>query len=127
MATIEEVVAKYRELRDHKKELEDKHKEELAPTKEKMVRLENWLQQHLLATGSQSIKTESGTVYQSRVASVKVEDWTDAVLPHIIENELWHVLENRLAKASIEEYVEAQGHNFPGTSIQYTNKVNIRK
>lgn len=123
---IDEVVGAYRTLRDRKKEMQDRHKEELAPLEEKMDRLESYLQTALIEAGVESMKTANGTVYQSRRASVKIECWENA-LNYIRSHELWHMLEARLAKSAVEEFVESQKSNLPGTSISFVNTVNVRK
>lgn len=125
-ATIDRVVLAYRTLRDQKKEMQDRHKEELKPLDDKMEILENHLHQQLLASGVESMKTENGTVYRTNLSSVKVGDW-EVALEFIKSNNLWHMLEKRLAKAAVEEFVTGQGHNVPGTEITYVQKVNVRK
>lgn len=125
-ATIDRVVGAYRKLRDLKKDMQDRHKEELQPLDEKMEKLENHLHQQLLATGVDSMKTPHGTAYLSRTASVKVEDW-ECALDFIKANDLWHMLEKRLAKSAVEEFVAGQNQNLPGTEISYIQKVNVRK
>jgi hypothetical protein len=126
MATVNDVVAAYRQLRDKKKEIEDRQKEELVPLNERMEKLEAWLQRTLLEMGVDSMKTPDGTAYLSKTSSVKIEDWT-TTLSYIVENEMWHVLEKRLAKSAVELFVEENEENLPGTSISFITKVNVRK
>lgn len=126
MATVEQAVDGYRKLRDLKKDMQDKHKEELAPINSKMEKIENFLKDQLNNAGCDSMKTSAGTVFKSRLSSVKVDDWEET-LKFIQENELWHMLEKRLAKASVEEFVEGNGHDVPGTHITFIQKVNVRK
>lgn len=125
-ATIDRVVEAYRKLRDQKKDMQDRHKEELQPIEDKLEKLENHLHQQLLANGVDSMKTAHGTAYLSRTASVKVEDW-ECALDFIKANDLWHMLEKRLAKSAVEEFVAGQNQNLPGTEISYIQKVNVRK
>lgn len=126
MAKIDEVVAAYRKLRDQKSDMEDRHKEELAPIKGNMVKLEAWLQTQLNNSGSESVKTANGTVYISKTSSVKTDDWT-TTLEYIVEHELWHMLEKRLSKAAVEQFVEEEKVNFPGTEITYMSNIRVRK
>lgn len=126
MPKVNDVVSAYRRLRDSKKALETEQAEALKPIKEKMEKLENWLHAHLNEVGADSIATPDGTVYKTTTASVRIEDWS-ATIQYIIENNLWHMLEKRLAKSQVEAYVEEEQHNLIGTSITYQTSVNVRK
>lgn len=126
MATIQEVVSAYIKLRDQKTAVKTRHSEELAPINSKMYRLESWLLNQLNSSGSESVRTDAGTVYKSVRTSAKVEDW-DVVLDYILANNLTHMLEKRVSKAAVEEFVEAQGEAPPGVSINREVCVNIRR
>lgn len=126
MPQIDQVILKYRQLRDKKKEIEEAHKLQLDPINKSLEKLESWLQQQLLSSGVDSMATENGTAYISRTASVAIKDWSETI-EFIINNQLWHVLEKRLAKTQIEEFVKDNNTNFPGTEINYVIKTNVRK
>jgi hypothetical protein len=126
MPTIEGVVAAYRTARDKKTEIEDRHKEELKPIREQMELMERWLMKQLIDTKSESVKTSKGTAYITKTARVKVTDWS-AALQHIVDNGLYHVLEQRLSTTQVQEFVEEEQANFPGTEITYNTNVRVRK
>ena len=126
MADIEKAIKAYRDLRDKKSELAEKHKEEMSPITKKMWDLEVWLLATLNKMGVNSMKTDAGTVFKKTSTSVKVTDWP-AVLELIKEHDLWHMLEHRLSKAAVEEYIEAEGTAPPGVAIETQVGVNIRK
>lgn len=123
---FDRAVEGYRKLRDHKEKIQKRHKEELAPINEKLATLENWMLAHLNLINAKSVKTNHGTVYISRHTSSKVVDW-DATLQHIIDNELWHMLERRVSRNAVEEYVESQGTNPPGVQMETESRVNVRR
>lgn len=126
MPTPKEVIRAYRRLRDMKSEIEARHKEELGPVREKMAKFEAWLQRHMAETGAESIKTDDGTAYITKTASVKINDWSTA-LQYVMDNQLYHMLEQRLSKSQVEEFVEEEQSNFPGTEITYTTNIRVRK
>lgn len=126
MASIDEVVAAYRKLREQKEAITKKRNEETAVIREKMFRLENWLIAQLNTTGAESVRTEHGTVFKATRVSSKVTDWGEA-LAYIIENDLWHLLERRVAKQGIQEFEEAQGEPFPGVVLNKEITINVRK
>lgn len=127
MATIEGVIDGYIKLRDQRDELKRKHKEELKPFAEKMHLMENYLLGELTKSGTDSMaKKGVGTVFKSTRTSAKVQNW-DETLPFILENNLMHMLERRVSKAALEEYIEANGESLPGVDISREIIVNIRR
>jgi hypothetical protein len=126
MPTIEQAVSGYRKLRDQKKEVTDKHKEELAPYNDKMEKIENWLGLQLQTQKAESIKTAEGTVYTTKTSSVKIGDWETA-LHYIVEHGLFHMLERKLSPKDVAAFVEEEKSNFPGTTITNNTNVRVRK
>ena len=126
MANIEKAVEAYRSLRDQKETIKERHKDELGPIHKKMYELETWLLTALNDQGADSIKTPNGTVYKSTTRKAKVVDW-DACLASIKEHDLWHLLERRVSKTAVAEYVEVEGIAPPGVEVTTDIRVNIRK
>jgi len=56
MPTADEIINAYVRIRDQKKELTDRHKQELAPFNEKLGKLEAGLLSILSANGSESLR-----------------------------------------------------------------------
>lgn len=126
MPRIDDVVEGYIKLRDQKKEIAARHKEELAGIKAKMDTMEGWLMRELNTLGVESAKTDAGTAYKSKRSSVKVQDW-EAFFDFVQKNELYHFLEHRASKAAVEEFAEAQGELPPGLSITVDQNILIRR
>lgn len=126
MANVAELIDAYIKLRDKKKKIKERHAEELKDTNEKMDRLEMGLLFHLSGEGADSIRTESGTVYKIKRSSVKVQNWDEA-LKYVLDNNLTHMLEKRLAKSAVEEFLEANKTTPPGVSITTDLGVGIRR
>lgn len=126
MPQIDKVVAAYIKLRDDKKAIQAKHKDELAGINGKMQTMEGWLMRELNNLGVESAKTEEGTAYKSKRTSVKVQDF-GAFIEFVKDNDLWHMLDKRASKAAVEEFLEAQGELPPGLSITVDQNVLIRR
>jgi len=126
MPTADEIINAYVRIRDQKKELTDRHKQELAPFNEKLGKLEAGLLSILSANGSESIKSKAGTAYITERTSVKTQDW-DTFLPFCLENNLEHMLVQSAAKQSVLDYVEANGELPPGLTMSTDLAVNVRR
>ena len=126
MATMAEVIAGYRKLRERKAELKARHTVELTPINDTMKKMEAWLQRELNTSGATSAGTPEGTAYLVNNASVVVEDWS-AALDYVKENELWGLLEHRISKTAVEELFESAGEFPPGVRVTRTINVRIRK
>lgn len=128
MPTIDadNIVDKYVQLRDRASEIKKRQQEEMAPYNEAMQKLEDMLLAHMLELNADSIKTPHGTAYQKMFTSVKVGDW-EATLAFIRQQDLWHMLEKRVSKQAVDEYVTETGNLPPGVDIAHTKTVNIRR
>ena len=126
MATLDDAVGAYVKLRDMKKAMQEKHKEELAPINEKMLKVEGFVHRELNRLGAQNAKTPHGTCYLSTITKPKVEDW-GAFINYVRKEDLWDMLDRRPNKTAVDEYVESTGDVPPGLSIQQETNVRFRK
>jgi len=125
--SVRDVIDGYIKIRDQRDELRRKQQDDMKPLTEKMKTLENWLLGELTKTEGDSISVKGvGTVFKSVRTSSKVTDW-DETLPYIQQHELWHMLERRVSKAALEEFMEANGEPLPGVAITREIIVNIRR
>ena len=123
---VEDVIRGFVKLRDKKNEIKRRHSEELAPINEKMATLEAWLQRDLLNRKVQSQKTEAGTAYLSTDARATVKD-RDAYLDFVREKEMWDLLENRVSKTVVRDYLEETGEVIPGVHYEVSQVVRVRR
>ncbi len=126
MPTIDAVVGGYIRLRDEKKAIAERHKEELAPMNAKLKKMEAWLQQQLQAQDALNMKTEHGTVYLSTTVSAKVED-RDAFFEFVREQDMWAMLTSNVSKDAVEEFIESTGDVPPGVSVNRETNARVRK
>lgn len=126
MADVNDLVAAYVKIRDKKQEIQEQHKQQLAPYNDKLMMLEGTLLKVLNREGAESIRTDSGTCFKSKRTTTKVVDWDEA-LNYILSHDLTHMLERRLSKAAVVEFAEAQGELPPGVTMNTELTVNIRR
>lgn len=87
--TVEQVIARYVELRDQKADLEKQHKEAKAVFDAKLEKIEAYLLSKMNLDGTTSLKTPAGTAFKALSASVSVNDaevFKHFVLDPIVDN-----------------------------------------
>jgi len=157
MPTMEEVTAKYVELRDRKTEIAKRQAEELKPINEAMSNIEAYFLHQMNELGVDSFKTSAGTAYKANQNSVKMTDagafkghvfapalqYMNAYLSatgHVLnendlqamqmilqENTLWDMVDFRVGKKGVMEYFENTHQLPPGVAIDTFTAVNIRR
>ncbi len=127
MATIEQVVAKYRELRDAKAKIVEKHKLELVPYTATAEKLEAWLSGELLKQGVDSAKTKQGTAYVTTTTAVKVVD-REATLAYLNESaDNLQVLDIRVNVEAAADYINENEAPIPGTEVKRRRNIRVKK
>lgn len=126
MPTMDQAVEAYIKLRDTVDDLKKRQSEEMKPYREKMGLLEAFFLQELNRQNAEKVGTAHGTAFKTTRSSSKVEDWEE-VLKFIREHDLWHMLERRVAKTAVEEYLEAHGELPPGVTISREVVVQVRR
>jgi len=116
---VDRLISYYQDLRKQKEELEERHKEELAPVKEKMGKVEAALQKLMNDQNVKNIKGQHGTAYVTTQASVRTRD-KDSLLEWAKENDRWDALDIKPNKTV------AQQEELPGADVSLSYKVNIR-
>lgn len=123
---LDAIIERYVKLRDKKAEIEARHKDELAPVKQALEKIENVLLSELNQQGVESVKTPFGTAYKSVSTSVTVADW-DTALPWIQQNDAWHMLEKRVNKTAVLEHQAANDELPPGLNFSQATTINVRR
>jgi len=123
--SVEDVVAKYRALRDKKSAIEAETKEKVAAIKESMALIENYLMDLSNKTGIESFKTQAGTAYVSETQAVKVTDW-DEVLEFIKHNDQYELLTRKVSATVARDIVDELGKPIPGVELVGIKNVRFR-
>ncbi len=126
MAKLDDLAAAYIKLRDLKKQVKERHSEELRPINERMSAIENAMLEMLNKVGTESARTKAGTVYRSQRTSVKVQDWDEA-LRYVLDNGYHHMLVRRLSPEGVKDLLENTGELIPGVSLSTDLTVGVRR
>lgn len=125
-AMLASAVERYIALRDERTALKRRYQEEDVKLRSQQDAIEAAMLEFLNKTGSESIRTGSGTFYKSTQSSVRMEDW-EAFLDYVQKNERWDLLHRAASKSAVEEYLTANGELVPGVSMSRITTVNIRR
>jgi hypothetical protein len=123
---LNDLVAKYIELRDKKYELKHKYEYQAAQLDETLNKIEAKLLEVFDKLGMDSVKTEFGTAYSSTRSTASVAD-PETFMSFVIENAEWSLLEKRAAKLAVEQYKDANGDLPPGINYRAERVVNIKR
>ena len=123
---ISKRVDQYVQMRDKIKVLDDEHKERMKPFKQTLEKLNGLLLDHLNTIGGDSVKTEAGTVYRSEKKSASLED-PDAFMTHVVENELWDLMDRKANVTAVADYIEEHHAPPPGVNFSTTYVVGVRR
>jgi len=128
MADVATYIGKYVQLRDKVKEIQEKHKAELAPYKAAMEQLEGYFLNSLTALGTDSIASHTyGTVYRNVKNSATLFD-ADAFRRHVIGSEAWDLADIRANAPAVQEFMnEHDGQAPPGVTFSQFTTVGIRR
>lgn len=123
---VDQVIAAYMKLRANKDAIEGEVKTKVADIKAKMEKLEAWIKSQADEQGVTSFKTKHGTAFLTTTDYANVADW-DAVLDFIKTNDAFEMLEKRVSKTAVRNYVENDKYVPPGVNYGTKLEVNIRK
>jgi hypothetical protein len=124
---INELVERYREVRDAIKEREQEIKEELASMREEMDEVGGELLDFCNEQGLDSIKTPAGTVSRRVNTRYWTNDW-ESMYEFVEEHDSFYLLEKRLHNANMKQFLEENPDLHP-KGLQIDNKyiVQVRK
>lgn len=124
--TVDQAIAAYMKLRAKKSEVEAKIKADIDKLKADMDKIEKWIKSQADDMGVTSFKTKHGTAFLSTTDYANVESW-DATLSFIKEQGAFHMLEKRVNKTAVREYIEQNRAVPPGVNYGTKIEVSIRK
>lgn len=123
---IDDIIAKYIEIRDRKAALKKEYEARTAPLDAAMAKIEAHLKDQMAKQGLESMPTKAGTAYTQRRTSATTAD-RNAFLSFIRSNDAWHLADIRPLKTSIDSYVEENGDLPPGINFRQELVVNVRR
>lgn len=123
--TVDQVIATYLKLRKQKENVEATAKERVKVIKEKMGKLETWIQNKSDETGVKSFKTDEGTAFMTTSDFASVADW-DAVLEFVRENAAWEMLTRGVNKTAVRGHIDETQAIPPGVNFGTKISVSVR-
>ncbi len=118
-------VAQYRAVRAKIAEIKERHEKELEPAKMVLEQLGGMLDAFLVKTGQTSAKTKEGTFFYGRRVTATVND-PHAFIQHVIDNQLWDMIERRANPKAVEGFTEKHKHLPPGVTLTILTPINVR-
>lgn len=125
-AKLDQIIDKYLKIRDEKTKIKEKYQADVAHLDAAMEKIENYLQAEMQKSGLKNLPTELGTAYLSTRTAATVADW-DSLLSYVRANDLWTLLEKRVSKTAVDEFVAANDDLPPGVNISQAVVVNVRR
>jgi hypothetical protein len=124
--TVDDVLAAYLALRKRKEELKKEQADAMAPINDQMNKCLLWVQQQMQVQGLTNFKGPSGIAFLQTDTTVSVKDW-DATLEWIKSTDNWSVLEKRVSKSVVQDFIEANNETPPGLHVSTEIAAHIRK
>lgn len=124
---INALTKQYIDLRDKRSVLKKSYEDEDEILKAEMDGLEARMLKFLQDNNTESVRTETGTLYRQEDMTVIGNDW-DAIYNWAVENDAFEILEKRIKKNFVKEYMEThEGGLPPGVSVLREFVVRVRR
>lgn len=123
--TIDERIAQYVQLRDHKDEARKEFNKNMEKVDAAIKKLEAILLDHLNKSGQNSANCDSGTAYKIERTSATVKD-RDEFFRFVIENRQLEAMDIRANKKIIRELMDS-GVEVPGVKFTSSVQIGIRR
>ena len=124
---INDVIAKYVEIRDEIERVAERHAAELKPFSDQKTLIENWLMGKMNEAGCDQFKSEAGTAFRSTTTRAKVADW-QPLLDFIINGGEWDMLTHAVSGDAVKQYAAEHGGALPpGVKLNSVMSVKVRR
>ena len=124
--TNADLTEEYINLRDEKREIQERHKEELEPLQARMNQIEAKMLARLDREGVQSVKTTKGTAFKKTSTTYKIGD-AEVLFPWIEANGRTDMLAKSIRPDAMREYAEEHKTLPPGVEATSFTVVQFRK
>lgn len=113
---LNKIIGVYTKIRDKRSEIKKAYETQDNALKANLEQIEAVLLRQLIATQSDSTRTEAGTFYRQKDIMPSCSDWA-ALYAWIKENDAFDALERRVKKGFITDYMEEHGKDDDGNTI----------
>ena len=123
----DKLVSIYRKIRAAMDEKEAAHKEEIGALKEHLDLVSGEILRICNEQNLDSLRTPAGTVTRRTVTRYWTNDW-QAMYDFIMENEVPHLLEQRIHNTNMRQYIEENPDKLPvGLNADTKYAITVRK
>lgn len=124
---VNKLVDRYIKLRDRKRQIEERHKTEIAPYTKVMGELESIMLEHMQAAGIDSVATPGGTAYQSTTPRAAIKD-RSAFRDWVITNRQFDMVDWKANPREVFQFIDANnGAPPPGVNASTFTAVRFRR
>jgi hypothetical protein len=124
---LDRLVSVYIKIRDKKNELAATFAEQEKELEGKLDKVKHALLEHCKATGTESVKTASGTFWRTQRKRFWTSDW-EAMNRFIVENEAVDLLEKRIHQGNMKEFLEENPDVLPpGLNADSEYSITVRR
>ena len=124
---LDRLVSVYIKIRDKKNELAATFAEQEKELEGKLDKVKQALLEHCKATGTESVKTVSGTFWRTQRKRFWTSDW-EAMNRFIVENEAVDLLEKRIHQGNMKEFLEENPDVLPpGLNADSEYSITVRR
>ena len=123
---VQKWIGQYVAVRDVKKALEAKHKEELKTYTDILNQLEGRLQNFFSETGQDSAPTGAGTAYLSTTYRASIAD-KEAFKKFVLDFAEWQMLDWKANAKAVRSFVKDKKAPVPGVNLTGITKVRINR
>lgn len=117
----------YIKIRNRVQELNQEYETQLEELKAQQAEIANAIKDQMLALGSTTIKTDSGTIMLSKKTRYNTSDW-DEFKRFMVEHDAIDLLEKRIAQTNMSKFLEENpGLVPPGLNSDTEYAVSVRK
>lgn len=123
---VDEVIAKYIELRDQKDKINADAKAAVKVVDASLDIIEAWLLNQANEQGVSSFACDIGTAFVKETDFANVSDW-NLTVEFIKKNEMWQMLKKDVNKTAVKEFIDANGVPPPGVNWGSKREIQVRR
>jgi hypothetical protein len=117
----------YIKIRNRVQELNQEYETQIEELKVQQAEIANAMKDQMLALGSTTLRTDSGTIMLSKKTRYNTSDW-DEFKRFMVEHDAIDLLEKRIAQTNMSKFLEENpGLVPPGLNSDTEYAVSVRK
>ena len=124
---LDRLVSVYVKIRDKKSELAAEFNEKEKELDAKLDKLKAVLLEHCKETGTESVKTASGTFWRTQKKRLWTSEW-EAMSRIVVDNEAVDLLEKRISQGNMRQFLEENPElHPPGLNADNEYTITVRR